>query len=135
MKNTINRAAFTMIELIFVIVILGILAAVALPKFSTLSREAKAGVCVAAVGTMNRTVGETLWSRSISEGNGGVIASYASEVDPALIEWPTDCGGESVIESVVGGTDAVVTIAGQGYDLAMVEGTTTESPKFSWSKQ
>ncbi|MFC2491965.1 type II secretion system protein [Campylobacter curvus] len=32
MKNTMKKAAFTMIELVFVIVILGILAGVALPK-------------------------------------------------------------------------------------------------------
>ena len=135
MNGIVNKAAFTMIELVFVIVILGILAAVALPKFSTLSQEAKASVCMAAVGTMNRTVGETLWSRSISEGNGGLIVSYANSVDPELIEWPTDCGGESVIESVIGGTDSVVLIAGHGYDLTMIDGTQTDSPQFGWSKQ
>jgi len=36
-----NKAAFTLIELIFVIVIIGVLAAVAIPKFSGLSSNAK----------------------------------------------------------------------------------------------
>jgi len=35
------RKAFTMIELIFIIVIIGILAAIALPKFTTTSKDAQ----------------------------------------------------------------------------------------------
>ena len=35
-----NRSAFSMIELVFVIVILGILAAVAVPKFSSIQDDA-----------------------------------------------------------------------------------------------
>jgi len=135
MKGIKSSTAFTMIELIFVIIILGILAAVALPKFSSLSQEANEAVCVAAVGTMNRTIGETLWSKSISEGNAGSVTSYANDIVPGYIEWPEKCGGESAIEGVVGGTDTVVTIDGTSYDLTMVDGTSTTSPHFGWSKQ
>jgi len=49
-----------MIELIFVIVILGILAAVALPKFVGVSEQAQEGKLKAFVGTLNRTVGPAL---------------------------------------------------------------------------
>ena len=34
MKTTANRQAFTMIELVFVIVVIGILSAIAIPRFS-----------------------------------------------------------------------------------------------------
>ncbi|MBF0273395.1 MAG: prepilin-type N-terminal cleavage/methylation domain-containing protein [Magnetococcales bacterium] len=40
-RNQIRQAGFTLIELIMVIVILGILAAVAVPKFTDLSGEAE----------------------------------------------------------------------------------------------
>jgi len=68
------KRAFTMIELIFVIVILGILAAVALPKFLGVANQAHEGNIKSFVGTLNRTVGPTLWSKSISEDHYGDIA-------------------------------------------------------------
>ena len=48
-----NKKGFTMIELVVVIVILGILAAIALPKFLDLSGKAKQAVCDGNVGAIN----------------------------------------------------------------------------------
>ncbi len=59
------RSAFSMIELIFVILILGILAAVSLPRFIGVSETAHETVCKAFVGTLNRTVSHSIWSNSM----------------------------------------------------------------------
>ncbi|WP_428738333.1 type II secretion system protein [Sulfurimonas sp.] len=70
-----KRAGFTMIELIFVIVILGILSAVALPKFVGVSEQANVGKGKAFIGTLNRTTAAALWSDSIANGySGGVVS-------------------------------------------------------------
>ena len=73
MKGIQIRTAFTMIELIFVIVILGILAAVALPKFAGIQGQAEQATVTAFAGTMSRTVGPMMWSTSISDGHNGSI--------------------------------------------------------------
>ena len=48
-----RQTGFTMIELVVVIVILGILAAMSIPKFLDLTDEAKQAVCDANVGAIN----------------------------------------------------------------------------------
>jgi len=62
MNNILRKKAFTMLELVFTIVIIGILSAVALPRFTETSDTAHTSKLLSFVATLNRTVAPIMWS-------------------------------------------------------------------------
>lgn len=51
-----SQSGFTLIELIIIIVVLGILAAVAIPKYQDITNEAKTAACKGALGSLRSGV-------------------------------------------------------------------------------
>ena len=70
-----THKAFTLLETIFVIVILGILSSLAFMQYFQAEKETQKSVCEAFAGTLTRTVGHSLWSKSLAMGADGSIKS------------------------------------------------------------
>lgn len=51
-----NKKAFTLVELLLVVTILGILAAIAIPRISTSAVTARANACATNIATMNTQI-------------------------------------------------------------------------------
>jgi len=141
-----KRAGFTMIELIFVIVILGILSAVALPKFIGVSEQAEAGKCKAFVGTLNRTVFPALWSDMALNDLNATVAFTAAKINNQ-IEVPVECRKTNVASTATqatmladyataanAGTSFTVTVGGVAYEVNATAATASVSPILEWKK-
>lgn len=84
-----HREAFTMIELIFIIVIIGILAAVAIPKLIATRNDAEITVIARAVAATANEAGERAMSYGVSSSN----ISDMSQVMESLVAQ-----GKAVLE-------------------------------------
>jgi len=112
MTNTTNNVStkkgFTMIELVFVIVIIGVLSAVALPRFTGISDDAHVAKLQAFVGTLNRTTGPSIWSglqRAEPTVNGSVKAATIAKfnsIGTQASSLSTDAQVESIPVEFIG---------------------------------
>jgi len=79
-----KQKGFTLIELVMVIVILGVLSAVALPKFANLSQDARHASLVAAHGTVLSAM-NIVHSKAIVDGK-ETLASSTIELEGATLD-------------------------------------------------
>lgn len=145
MKIYKNHSGFTLIELVMVIVIIGILAAVALPKFTTLGSDARLGVMKSVQGSM-QSANAMIFSRAAATGaigpngtvtnNGVPIAvayGYAASVTDLVLAMDlipaTDFDvGASAINHKNAVTPADCSII---YTAAKVTGAVTTAPTYA----
>ena len=133
------KRAFTMIELIFVIVIIGILAAVAIPKLAGTAGEARKNNILSFMGTLNRTVGPVLWASHLGD-NGSVKLVTNDEVLELYTEVPIGISSINLnqcADSNMSTGNKVADISTQALpnaeELYCIDGNLVNPPKFAFS--
>ena len=98
MKHKTSQSGFTLIELIAVMVILGILAAVIIPRISTLTSGAYESNVRAMYGVIKNEVNAQAVKAAMSGGASGHLETYpeitASDVNGYLVEWVEEFEGD-----------------------------------------
>jgi MSHA pilin protein MshA len=107
-----RQTGFTLIELIMVIVILGVLAAVAIPKFTNLSADANAAAVQSVAGSLGAAAATNYAVRSAKSTNGAAVTSCATAVNALQgATLPTGAGGTYVISDASNSTGATAIAA------------------------
>ncbi len=107
-----NRRGFTLIELVIIIVVLGILAAVAIPKYQDMSAQAKDAACRGALGALRSgitiyyanqavTTGTAAWPSLVQLGTVGTVMAQSVPKNP----YQTSTNApDSIVTGVTKGT-------------------------------
>ncbi|MBT8114629.1 MAG: pilin [Arenicella sp.] len=135
-----NKAqGFTLIELMIVVAIIGVLAAVALPAYSDYTKRAKVSEVILAASACRTTISEVYQSGgagSVAAGNWGCEASVAAGITKYVRKIETDANGViTVTAQGTGDTDIDTnTIVLTPYNNAGGAQTATATPTviFEW---
>lgn len=128
-----KRRAFNIIELIFVIIILGILASVVIVKMGNMTQHAKEVQLKAFTGTLNRSVGPAIWFNSIENSRGGSVAfaDYDANLGRYIEIIPNYTLAPALINCNESGDGIFVSyIFRKNFEVHCRDGNATTSPDF-----
>lgn len=120
-----NQRGFTLIELIVVIVILGIMAAVAIPRFADIQTEARIAKMQGALGAIKgaAAIGHASWLTR--GGTATTTVTMEGTAIPMRHGYP-DVGGDGETDTATGTTTSGIVLAAGGLtDYNIVSATTT----------
>jgi MSHA pilin protein MshA len=126
--RTFRQAGFTLIELVIIIAVLGILAAVAIPKYANITSESKEAAARGALGGLRSgvtifyanqavTTGTAAWPTLNQFGTPGVVMEQSIPGNP--YQHP-DSAADSIVTGVTKGT-TVGTRGGWAYNATTGE--------------
>ncbi|MCP4684505.1 MAG: prepilin-type N-terminal cleavage/methylation domain-containing protein [bacterium] len=128
-KSRLNdQRGFTLIEIVIIIVVLGILAAVAIPKYQDITGEAKEAACRASLGALRSgitiyyanaavTTGSATWPTLTQLETYGVVMAQGIPPNPYQTETNNQ---DSIVTGVTKGTP-VGSRGGWAYDVVTGE--------------
>ena len=132
----VNQKGFTLIELVVVIVILGILAVTAAPKFIDLTGDAKRSVVRALEGSL-KAAAELAHAKALVAGDLDATISIASESITFVNGYPNRASIDNLIDLDTSSSDAIFTLTGGTGTLPVIfthsDATTADKCRVSYS--
>lgn len=118
------QRGFTLIELVMVIVILGVLAAVAVPKFVNLKGDAESAALAGVAGAISSASAINYAARSIGNGGTTTIGKTCAEAATAILQGGVPSGYtlSGTLVGVTAGTTVDCTLTGTGTTTAAITG-------------